>query len=143
RHFIFCGAVQTKKDLLIIMSIVTILSSLVAVSVFAFVTEAGVVPFAAPVAAPFAALPVAAPVAIKADYEDVHPQYQYAYQVQDALTGDSKLQEESRDGDIVRGSYSLVDPDGYRRTVNYYADPVNGFNAVVHRQLPVAVATAP
>ncbi|RZF32077.1 hypothetical protein LSTR_LSTR013881 [Laodelphax striatellus] len=125
------------------MSIVTILSSLVAVSVFAFVTEAGVVPFAAPVAAPFAALPVAAPVAIKADYEDVHPQYQYAYQVQDALTGDSKLQEESRDGDIVRGSYSLVDPDGYRRTVNYYADPVNGFNAVVHRQLPVAVATAP
>ncbi|XP_022186629.1 larval cuticle protein A3A-like [Nilaparvata lugens] len=111
------------------MSIVKVLSmcSLVAV------TYAGVVPVA-PFAAPVALAP------LKAEYEDVHPQYQFAYQVQDALTGDSKLQQESRDGDIVRGSYSLVDPDGYQRTVNYYADPVNGFNAVVHRQLPL---TAP
>lgn len=58
--------------------------------------------------------------------------------VQDSLTGDSKAQEETREGDVVRGSYSLIEPDGVRRTVNYYADPLNGFNAVVQRDLPVA-----
>lgn len=28
------------------------------------------------------------------------------------------------------GQYSLVEPDGSIRTVDYTADPVNGFNAV-------------
>lgn len=81
-----------------------------------------------------------APVAVESDdYVDPHPQYSYAYQVQDSLTGDSKTQEESRDGDVVKGSYSLVEPDGAIRTVNYYADPINGFNAVVSRNEPKAV----
>jgi len=49
-------------------------------------------------AAPFAyAAPavakVAAPVAVDTDY-DPHPQYSYAYDIQDALTGDSKSQHE-------------------------------------------------
>lgn len=35
------------------------------------------------------------------------------------------------------GSYSLNDPDGTRRTVDYSADPINGFNAVV-RKTPLA-----
>lgn len=48
--------------------------------------------------------------------------------------GDSKSQHETRSGDVVQGSYSLVDPDGTRRVVEYTADPHNGFNAVVHRQ---------
>lgn len=105
--------------------------------------RAGVVP-----AAPLAAFPapIAAPVAVtKLDYADSYPQYQFAYTVQDALTGDSKAQEETRDGGIVKGSYSLIEPDGVRRTVNYYADPVNGFNAVVQRDVPVikAVPAAP
>ncbi|XP_049816337.1 cuticle protein 21-like [Schistocerca nitens] len=65
---------------------------------------------------------------------DPHPQYSYAYDVQDTLTGDNKAQQESRDGDNVQGSYSLVEADGSRRTVEYTADPVNGFNAVVHRE---------
>jgi hypothetical protein len=116
--------------------------------------RAGVLP-AAPVAAlplpaalaaypaPVAAAPVAA--VAKLDYADSYPQYQFAYTVQDALTGDSKAQEETRDGGIVKGSYSLIEPDGVRRTVNYYADPVNGFNAVVQRDVPVvkAVPAAP
>lgn len=38
---------------------------------------------------------------------DAYPQYSFAYNVQDGLTGDSKTQEETRDGDIVKGSYSL------------------------------------
>ncbi|XP_012283585.1 larval cuticle protein A3A-like, partial [Orussus abietinus] len=94
---------------------------------------------AAPVAygAPLA---YAAPVAktVDADY-DPHPQYSYAYDVQDSLTGDSKSQHETRDGDVVQGSYSLLEADGTRRIVDYTADSVNGFNAVVHKE-PAAVA---
>ncbi|XP_075226707.1 larval cuticle protein A2B-like [Lycorma delicatula] len=79
------------------------------------------------------AAPVAKAVVADADY-DPHPEYSYAYDIQDALTGDSKSQHESRSGDVVQGSYSLVEPDGTRRTVDYTADPVNGFNAVVHKE---------
>ncbi|XP_004524415.2 larval cuticle protein A2B [Ceratitis capitata] len=66
--------------------------------------------------------------------DDPHPQYNFAYNVQDALSGDSKSQSESRDGDVVHGEYSLNDADGFRRTVKYTADSVNGFNAVVERE---------
>lgn len=78
------------------------------------------------------------PGTVETDF-DPNPQYSYAYDIQDALTGDSKSQQETRNGDAVQGSYSLVEPDGTRRTVEYTADPVNGFNAVVHRE-PVVVA---
>lgn len=85
----------------------------------------------------------AAPIAkVSAEY-DPHPQYSYAYDIQDGLTGDSKSQHESRDGDVVTGSYSVVDPDGTKRTVDYTADPVNGFNAVVHKEPLVAKVAAP
>ncbi|XP_068086137.1 cuticle protein 21-like [Anabrus simplex] len=90
---------------------------------------------AAPIARAVAA-PVAA-AAVNTDY-DPNPQYSYAYDVQDALTGDSKNQQESRSGDVVQGSYSLAEPDGTIRTVEYTADPVNGFNAVVHKTPAVA-----
>ncbi|XP_067013555.1 larval cuticle protein A3A-like [Anabrus simplex] len=93
---------------------------------------------AAPVA--YAAAPAVAKYAVDTDY-DPNPSYNYAYDIQDALTGDSKGQQESRQGDVVQGSYSLVEPDGTRRTVEYTADPVNGFNAVVHRE-PAVVAKA-
>lgn len=94
-----------------------------------------------------ARLAVAAPVLTKvAEEYDPHPQYSFAYDIQDGLTGDSKSQHESRDGDVVSGSYSLVDPDGQRRTVDYTADDINGFNAVVRREPLVhqkVVAAAP
>ncbi|XP_050072031.1 larval cuticle protein A2B-like [Anopheles maculipalpis] len=89
-----------------------------------------------------AVIPVAPAVAVSTNYDPL-PQYTYAYNVQDALTGDSKSQQETRDGDIVRGSYSLVEPDGTLRTVHYTADPVNGFNAVVQRGPLVPVAAGP
>jgi len=98
-------------------------------------------PIAAPViAARTAPIVAAAPVAVAAKLEepDAYPNYSYGYNVHDTLTGDSKTQEETRDGDIVKGSYSLIEPDGSRRTVNYYSDPVNGFNAVVQKDVPVA-----
>lgn len=73
--------------------------------------------------------------AIKEDVDyHAHPKYEFAYGVHDAHTGDVKEQVESRDGDAVHGSYSVVDPDGYKRTVEYTADDHNGFNAVVKRE---------
>uniref|UniRef100_A0A1B6GPC6 Cuticle protein n=1 Tax=Cuerna arida TaxID=1464854 RepID=A0A1B6GPC6_9HEMI len=74
---------------------------------------------------------------------DPHPQYNYEYSVHDAHTGDVKSQTESRDGDVVHGSYSLVEPDGTRRVVDYTADPHNGFNAVVHKEPAAHPAPAP
>lgn len=85
---------------------------------------------------------------------DPNPHYSFHYEVNDPLTGDSKSQSESRDGDVVQGTYSLAEPDGSIRTVDYTADPLNGFNAVVHKDAaahpqvavahpPVAVAHAP
>lgn len=70
---------------------------------------------------------------------DPFPQYSYGYDVQDALTGDYKGHQEHRNGDLVTGSYTVVDPDGTRRIVDYAADPLNGFNAVVRRE-PLVVA---
>ncbi|XP_053602735.1 cuticle protein 7-like [Plodia interpunctella] len=63
-----------------------------------------------------------------------HPRYTFNYGVADGHTGDQKSQWEARDGDVVKGQYSLVEPDGTVRTVNYSADDHNGFNAVVSRQ---------
>lgn len=90
---------------------------------------------------------------------DPAPQYAFAYNIQDAITGDQKSQQETRDGDVVKGntlitcfyfflcatkkvywtlnvllgSYSLVEPDGSIRTVLYTADPINGFQAIVEK----------
>jgi len=86
----------------------------------------------------------AAPVAVAARQEpyDPHPQYQFGYSVADSLTGDQHSQTESRDGDVVQGQYSLVEPDGAIRTVTYTADAINGFNAVVDRQAPQVAVKA-
>lgn len=84
---------------------------------------------------------IAQPILTKqAEDYDPNPQYSFSYDIQDGLTGDSKSQQESRDGDVVKGQYSLTEADGSRRTVDYTADPVNGFNAVVSRQ-PLALKT--
>lgn len=62
-----------------------------------------------------------------------YPKYEFNYGVGDAHTGDHKSQKEERDGDVVKGSYSVVEPDGTIRTVHYTADDHNGFNAIVTR----------
>lgn len=76
---------------------------------------------------------------------DHHPQYTYSYGVDDPITGDSKSQTETRNGDVVTGQYSLIEPDGSKRIVDYTADAINGFNAVVRKVAPsVALSyTAP
>ncbi|XP_069696249.1 cuticle protein 19.8-like [Periplaneta americana] len=115
---------------------------------------AKVLVFAALVAATKAlylgASPVVRPVPFNYDAEyDPDPHYSYSYDVHDPITGDSKGQVETRDGDVVQGSYSLLEPDGNVRTVDYYADAVNGFNAVVRKTpavpapVPIPARTAP
>ncbi|OWR47571.1 cuticular protein RR-2 motif 59 precursor [Danaus plexippus plexippus] len=65
----------------------------------------------------------------------------FAYDVADPYTGDFKSQVETRVGGNVRGQYSLLDADGTKRTVDYAADDLSGFNAVVRKD--PAVLTAP
>lgn len=80
-------------------------------------------------------LPSPLPVLRQHQEPEVFPpaSYSFNYAVNDESTGDIKEHSETRDGYVVRGFYSLIDPDGYKRTVTYTADDVHGFNAVVNR----------
>nr|NP_001036868.1 cuticular protein RR-2 motif 122 precursor [Bombyx mori]BAB32484.1 cuticle protein [Bombyx mori] len=60
-----------------------------------------------------------------------YPKYAFEYKIEDPHTGDNKYQHEIRDGDVVKGEYSLHEADGSIRTVKYTADKKSGFNAEV------------
>ncbi|KAI8429076.1 hypothetical protein MSG28_007642 [Choristoneura fumiferana] len=60
-----------------------------------------------------------------------YPKYEFAYKVDDPHTGDHKSQHEHRDGDVVKGYYSLHQPDGSVRDVHYHGDKHSGFHADV------------
>ncbi|EDW38540.1 GL11959 [Drosophila persimilis] len=94
----------------------------------------------APHPGPYAA-PKPAPAPAPEPY-DPEPKYSFGYDIHDGYTGDLKSQHETRHGDVVKGSYSVVDPDGTKRTVDYTADPHHGFNAVVRKE-PLAYKPAP
>ncbi|CAG9838988.1 unnamed protein product [Diabrotica balteata] len=65
-------------------------------------------------------------------HDDYKPtDYSFSYGVKDYHTGDIKHQWEKKDGNKITGHYSLVEPDGSIRTVEYSADEHSGFNAVV------------
>ncbi|KAK5646342.1 hypothetical protein RI129_004806 [Pyrocoelia pectoralis] len=82
--------------------------------------------------APVAAAVAVKPITVKQDgYYDAHPRYSFEYGVNDPHTGDIKEQKEQRDGDVVKGHYALVEPDGNVRTVQYTADWETGFHAHV------------
>ncbi|KAG5875580.1 hypothetical protein JTB14_009193 [Gonioctena quinquepunctata] len=88
---------------------------------------------------------VAAPVAYARnvateEYAPAH--YEFGYGVEDPHTGDVKSHQETREGDYVKGSYSLIEADGSKRIVEYTVDPLSGFNAVVHKQAGAAPAYA-
>lgn len=72
-----------------------------------------------------------------------YPKYSFNYGIKDPHTGDIKSQAEERDGDVVKGQYSLVEPDGSVRTVDYTADDHHGFNAIVHKTAPKIIHHAP
>ncbi|XP_034239952.1 adult-specific cuticular protein ACP-20-like [Thrips palmi] len=60
-----------------------------------------------------------------------HPKYDFKYGVEDHHTGDHKDAKEERDGDVVKGEYSLLQPDGRKRIVHYTSSKHGGFNAIV------------
>lgn len=65
--------------------------------------------------APAARIVAPAVAAINTEY-DPAPQYAYAYNIQDALTGDQKSQQETRDGDVVKGIFFCF----FRRYIFYF-----------------------
>ncbi|XP_062543985.1 adult-specific cuticular protein ACP-20-like [Armigeres subalbatus] len=62
-----------------------------------------------------------------------HPKYKFEYGVKDHKTGDHKSQWEHRDGDVVKGQYTLHEADGTERIVDYTSDKHHGFQAHVKR----------
>lgn len=79
---------------------------------------------------------------------DAPAHYEFQYSVHDDHTGDIKEHKESRQGYAVQGSYSLVQPDGVLRVVDYTADKESGFNAVVRYEgqpklAPTKILAAP
>ncbi|XP_063709048.1 cuticle protein 7-like [Culicoides brevitarsis] len=84
-----------------------------------------------------AALAAAGPLDFHHHHEDEHhapAHYEFKYDVHDSHTGDIKSQHETRHDDKVEGHYTLVEPDGHRRTVHYTANDHDGFNAKVDRE---------
>ncbi|KAL0840209.1 hypothetical protein ABMA28_015498 [Loxostege sticticalis] len=63
-----------------------------------------------------------------------YPKYEFEYKVEDPHTGDHKTQHEHRDGDVVKGFYSLHEPDGSIRHVEYHGDKHTGFHADVKHE---------
>ncbi|XP_065084554.1 adult-specific cuticular protein ACP-20-like [Ochlerotatus camptorhynchus] len=62
-----------------------------------------------------------------------YPKYKFEYGVNDHKTGDHKSHWEIRDGDVVKGQYSLHEADGTERVVEYKSDKHSGFEAHVKR----------
>ena len=57
--------------------------------------------------------------------------YSYAYAVKDDYSGANFNAEETADGKVVSGSYTVALPDGRIQTVTYTADHYNGYVADV------------
>lgn len=57
--------------------------------------------------------------------------YQFGFDVKDDLYTNYQNRKEQRENGKISGSYSVVDSDGFIRTVTYTADPKEGFKAEV------------
>lgn len=69
--------------------------------------------------------------------QDELGQYSYGY----SGGPSSKVETKTADG-VVRGAYSYIDGNGLIQSVNYVADPINGFRTAA-TNLPVGPAPAP
>lgn len=67
------------------------------------------------------------------EYGNTGAYYEFGYNVNAAETGDVKQHTETRLNDQVRGTYFVVEPNGYSRSVQYLANR-DGFNAVVRQK---------
>lgn len=74
----------------------------------------------------------------KSEYEHKEPEkpahYDFKYEVHDEKTGDIKRLSEVATHGVVKGQYSLIDSDGFKRIVEYTADNIHGFQAIVKRE---------
>ena len=68
------------------------------------------------------------------EYDDQNSSYQFGFDVKDDEFTNYQNRKEVRDGGVIKGSYSVVDSDGFIRTVKYTADPKEGFKAEVIRE---------
>lgn len=64
------------------------------------------------------------------EYNNDDALYRYGYKVNSIVTGDVKQHSETRLKNEVKGTYSLIEPNGVTRLVQYIAN-ANGFNAIV------------
>ncbi|XP_077285546.1 uncharacterized protein LOC143910823 [Arctopsyche grandis] len=76
------------------------------------------------------------------DY-DPNPSYQFGFDVNDDQFTNYQNRKEERQGGVIKGSYSVVDSDGFIRTVTYTADPKEGFKAEVVRKPTDIVVKVP
>ncbi|CRK96116.1 CLUMA_CG009547, isoform D [Clunio marinus] len=76
------------------------------------------------------------------DY-DPNPSYQFGFDVKDDEFTNYQNRKEQREGGVIKGSYSVVDSDGFIRTVSYTADPKEGFKAEVIREPTDIVVKVP
>ncbi|KAK3916062.1 Cuticle protein 8 [Frankliniella fusca] len=70
------------------------------------------------------------------EHHHTKPKYAYQYSVHDKHTGDVKDVWEHRDGDVTKGGYTLLEPDGHTRVVEYIVTKKGGFQATVKRLPP-------
>merc|ERR1712038_1583161 len=102
------------------------------------VTQQAPIPFpqVAPAPLPFAPAPLPVPATPSSQFhaQDEFGQFSFGYEnINSAKT-------ETKDAfGVTRGSYQYVDANGILQTVNYIADPVNGFR-VAGTNIPVAPA---
>ncbi|GAB0090467.1 activating signal cointegrator 1 complex subunit 2 homolog [Sergentomyia squamirostris] len=74
---------------------------------------------------------------------DFNSSYQFGFDVKDDEYTNYQNRKEIRDGGVIKGSYSVVDSDGFIRTVTYTADPKEGFKAEVVREPTDIVVKTP
>merc|ERR1711994_111701 len=90
-----------------------------------------------PLTAPVPVAPIVEPPSSQFHAQDEFGQFSFGYQ------NINSAKSESRDAfGVTRGSYQYVDANGVLQTVNYIADPVNGFR-VAGTNIPVAPEVAP
>ncbi|XP_045617834.1 cuticle protein 8-like [Procambarus clarkii] len=83
---------------------------------------------------PAPSLAYGAPQARQSSEEFESPKYGFDWAVQDGESGNDFAQQETRDDDNTKGSYTVQLPDGRRQTVTYYVDGDSGYVADVQYQ---------
>ncbi|CAH0551450.1 unnamed protein product [Brassicogethes aeneus] len=83
--------------------------------------------------------PIVAPVT-RTHVSPLVQEYDYGYSLSDPYSANHQNKVESRRGDVVTGSYSLLEADGSKRIVDYIVTPLDGFKATVRKEAPIVAA---